>query len=54
MFLKTVPKINDRLLDAWESKNGPDGRPPVLALMGSLIADESFKSRRFLEQWVSK
>eukprot|EP00752_Nemacystus_decipiens_P006659 g5987.t1 len=47
-------EINDRLLDAWESKNGPGGRPPVLALMGSLVADESFKSRRFLEQWVSK
>lgn len=47
-------KINDRLLDAWESKNGSSGRPPVLGLMGSLVADESFKSRRFLEQWVSK
>ncbi len=26
----------------------------MLNLMGSLVADESFKSRRFLEQWVSK
>ncbi|CAN0478445.1 unnamed protein product, partial [Ectocarpus sp. 12 AP-2014] len=47
-------EINDRLQDAWDQKNGPGGRPPVLALMGSLVADESFKSRRFLEQWVSK
>ncbi|CAN0000646.1 unnamed protein product, partial [Scytosiphon promiscuus] len=47
-------EINDRLIDAWQSKNGSSGRAPVLALLGSLVADESFKSRRFLEQWVSK
>ena len=49
-----VWKINERLLDAWEGRNGVDGRPPVLSLMGSLVADESFKSRKFLEGWISK
>eukprot|EP00904_Undaria_pinnatifida_P003714 jgi/Undpi1/13343/HiC_scaffold_8.g03002.m1 len=47
-------EINERLLDAWEGRNGATGRPPVLSLMGSLVADESFKSRKFLEGWISK
>lgn len=50
-------EITERLLDAWESKNAGNvgaGRPPVLSLIGSLVADESFKSRSFLEKWISK
>lgn len=48
------PQINERLQEAWEARNGPSGQPPFVSLMGSLIADESFKSRQFLEKWVSK
>ncbi|CAM9195850.1 unnamed protein product [Ascophyllum nodosum] len=47
-------QINERLLEAWEARNGANGRPPIVSLMGSLVADESFKSRGFLEKWVSK
>lgn len=47
-------QISERLSEAWEARNGQSGRPPVLSLMGSLVTDEAFKSRTFLEKWVSR
>ncbi|CAM9580752.1 unnamed protein product [Discosporangium mesarthrocarpum] len=47
-------EIFQRLVGAWEARYALQGRPPVMALLGSLLADENFRSRSFIEKWVSK
>jgi hypothetical protein len=44
-----------QLRDSWEARAARSGAsPPFVWLMGSLVADESFASARFIEKWFSK
>ncbi|CAM9659551.1 unnamed protein product, partial [Phaeothamnion confervicola] len=48
-------EMHERLTSSWEARHGEGaGEPPVAALMGSLVADDTFGSRRFIEKWVGK
>ncbi|CAM9866824.1 unnamed protein product [Choristocarpus tenellus] len=47
-------EIFEFLLEAWEVSIGTARELPIMTLMGSLVTDETFKTKSFVERWVSK